>query len=232
MRAIAIDDEPPALKVLQNYCKQVEDLELVAVFTQPLEALNFLERESVDLVFVDIQMPGLSGLTLAKKLSSNTIIVFTTAFEEYALEGYNLNAVDYLLKPFSFARFNQALTKAKKLAGSAASEPKPDYIAVRSDYSLLRLNVSDIIYLEAMDDYIKFFMENASKPVVVRSTMKSIVEILPPVFIRVHRSFIVNKNKITGVKRATVLVRDTTIPIGKKFSEDVNELVKMLRGLD
>lgn len=232
IKAIVIDDEPPAQKVLQGYCKAYETIDLVGCFSQSTEALDYLVNNSIDLVFLDIHMPGSNGLNVAKKINKDTIIVFTTAHEEHALEGYNLNAVDYLLKPISYDRFCQAMDKVQKLTQLPASIPKPDYITVRADYSLIRIVVSDIAYLEAMDDYVKFYLESSTKPIVVRSTMKSTINILPPTFLRIHRSFIVNKDKISGARKGVVLIKNKILPIGKKFNEEVSTFLDSLRRSD
>lgn len=230
IKAIAIDDEPPALKVLQNYCRKYENIELVNCFSQPVSGLDYLAGNSVDLVFLDIQMPGTNGLEIARRIKPETVIVFTTAFEEHALEGYNLNAIDYLLKPFSYARFCQAMNKVLKFVSNETATPRNNYITVRSDYSLVRIPVSDIFYLEAMDDYVKFFLDNTVKPVVVRSTLKSVIDMLPAGFLRVHRSFVLNKEKISGARKGFVLIGEKAIPIGEKFSNDVAEFMKSGQG--
>lgn len=227
IHAIAIDDEPPALKIIENYCQRHEAVSLLRTFTQPAEALQYLRNNPADLLFIDIQMPGMTGLQLAEHIRPETIVVFTTAFEEYALTGYNLNAVDYLLKPFSYARFCQAITKVQKLLVHTTPETEsPAMITVRADYSFLRIPVHEINYIEAMDDYVKFYLQTSERPVVVRSTMKGIEGSLPPVFLRVHRSFIVHKEKITGLKRGAILLGSKQIPIGIKYSEMVKTYMK------
>lgn len=229
IKAIAIDDEPPALKVLQGYCRKTERIELVACFSQPALGLNYLSENRVGLVFLDIQMPGTSGLKIAKEISADTTIVFTTAFEEHALEGYNLNAIDYLLKPFSFNRFNQAIDKVLRLASTIPTIPERNYITVRSDYSLVKLQIEEICYLEAMDDYVKFFLDAPLKPLVVRTTMKSITDILPKIFLRVHRSFIVNVEKINGARKGVVIIKDKHIPIGVKYNQEIAMFIKGMK---
>lgn len=216
--------------MLQNYCRKHEGIELIHCFSQAASGLEYLARHPVDLLFLDIQMPGTNGLQIAKQIKPETVIVFTTAFEEHALEGYNLNAVDYLLKPFSYARFCQAMTKVLKFVSNETPAPGNNYVTVRSDHSLIRIVVGDIVYLEAMDDYVKFFLESTGKPVVVRSTLKAIVDLLPPVFLRVHRSFVVNKEKILGTRKGFVLVKDKTIPVGDKFNREVTDFIKGIQG--
>lgn len=229
IKAIAIDDEPPALRILQNYCKQAEELELLASFSQPSLGLKFLAENQIDLVFLDIQMPGTSGLQIAQKIATDTAIIFTTAYEEHALEGYNLNALDYLLKPFSYDRFTQAIHKAKRFISGATQTPKSNYLTVRSDHTLLRIPVDEICYLEAMDDHVKFFLDSSLKPLIVRTTIKSIVEVLPKAFLRIHRSFVVNVEKVSGARRGFVIINDKSIPIGLKYNDGIAAFIKGMR---
>lgn len=218
IRAIAIDDEPPALEVIRNFCEKTEEISLDKTFTKPTEALKYLRKFPVDLIFLDINMPSLSGLEFYKMVQQNTAVIFTTAHSEYAIEGFNLSAMDYLLKPFTFERFRQAIDKAVehfRYQQHAEAESTPLY--VRADYSLVRIHIPDILYIEGLDDYLKIHLENQKK-IVTRMTMKGILEKLPPQnFIRVHRSFIVPFSRIESVRNKYISIAGEEIPIGNSY---------------
>lgn len=219
--AIALDDEPPALRVIENFCHKIELIDLQKTFTQPKEALNYLKKYPVDLLFLDIQMPSMSGLDFYKMISQDVLVIFTTAYSEYAVEGFNLNAVDYLLKPFTFARFKQALEKAEMQFEYKRQGRKetPQYIFVRADYSLIKITIQDILYIEGLDDYIRIYTADNTQ-VVARMTMKGILEKLPALdFMRVHRSFIVPIDRIEQVRNKVICFSDKEIPIGKSYEE-------------
>ena len=219
--AIAIDDEPPALKVIEAFCRDFDFLELQKTFTGTEEAQKHLRKYPVDLLFLDIQMPSVSGIDFFKGLQQQTMVIFTTAYSEYAVEGFNLNAVDYLLKPFTPERFAQAVHKAsdyyKYLRHSGPSEQ--EYLFVRADYSLIRIPFTDILYIEGLDDYVKIHVLQ-QKPLVARLTMKALMEKLPPRdFIRVHRSYIVSLKAVKQVRHKTIYIADTEIAIGSSYEE-------------
>ena len=221
IRAIAIDDEPPALRIIERFAASAQELQLLGTFTSPAEALEVLRNGNVDLLFLDIQMPSISGLDFYQALPSEPMVIFTTGYSEYAVEGFNLKAVDYLLKPFTQARFEQAVTKAVStytyLRQQAASGPQ--YISIRADYSVHRVSLSDIRYIEGLDDYLKIHLDDA-KPIVARMTMKAMVESLPAaVFMRVHRSYIIPLTRITMVRNKTIYIGDAQIPIGGSYEE-------------
>lgn len=221
MTAIALDDEPPALRVMENFCSKVEFIDLQKTFTQPKEALNYLKKYPVDVLFLDIQMPSISGLDFYKMVNQDVLVIFTTAYSEYAVEGFNLNAVDYLLKPFTFARFKQAIEKAELQFEYKRQGRKdtPQYIFVRADYSLIKIAVQDILYIEGLDDYIRIYTADNAQ-VVARMTMKGILEKLPALdFVRVHRSFIVPMSRIEQVRNKVIYFLDKEIPIGKSYEE-------------
>jgi DNA-binding LytR/AlgR family response regulator len=223
LKAVAIDDEPLALGLIENFCERSGDLNLVKTFTRPLEGLKYVNNFPVDILFLDIQMPSLTGIQLMAELKQEVKVIFTTAYDHFALEGFNLNAVDYLLKPFSYERFVQAIEKAKKVGQKQDANSSP-YITVRADYSLIKIELSKIRYIEGLDDYIKIHL-NDSKTVVARSTMKSILEILPDEqFVRVHRSYIIPKNNITAIKNKTLYLGEVPIPIGNSYVEKVAEI--------
>lgn len=223
LSAIAIDDEPPALMIIGEFAARCEMVDLQKTFTKPTEAIRHLKKFPVDLVFLDIKMPSVSGLELFKEIPENTQVIFTTAHSEYAVEGFNLKAADYILKPFSFERFVQAVEKVKQMAALLrASEDKgATHMLVRADYSLIKINFSDISYVEGLDDYIKIHVD-AGKTVVARMTMKKVLERLPVTgFHRVHRSFIVPLQKIQSVRNKVVyLPNNVQIPLGASYEDD------------
>ena len=222
IRAIAIDDEPPALSVIEKFCIKTEGLVLEKTFTMPAEALKHLRNFPVDLIFLDIQMPSINGLDFYKSVQQETMVIFTTAFSEYAVEGFNVSAIDYLLKPFTSSRFQQAVAKAieynnyKKQVSTETSR----FIFIRADYSLLKIALTDILYIEGLDDYLKIHIAG-NNPIVARMTMKSLLEKLPPAdFIRVHRSYIVPLDRIESYRNKTISIAGITIPIGSSYEEN------------
>jgi two-component system, LytTR family, response regulator len=228
IRAIALDDEPPALGVLENFCKRVDFLELQKVFTKPQEALKFLNKFPVDLIFLDVKMPTISGIDFHRQVPEETMVIFTTAYSEFAVEGFNLNAVDYLLKPFSFDRFLQAVTKANEFQRFYYQKENAiqQYIFVRADYSLVKIMLNEIMMVEGLDDYLKIHLPG-KKPVVTRMTMKAILEKLPGKdFVRVHRSFIVPLSKIEKVRNKMIYIGELRIPIGSSYERPFSELYK------
>ena len=225
--AIAIDDEPPALKVIESFCGQIDTIDLQKTFTQPNEALKFLHKFPVDLLFLDVQMPSLSGIELYKMLKQETMVIFTTAHSKFAVEGFNLNAVDYLLKPFTFERFQQAVNKATDFYNYTRQSDKTQeqYLFIRADYKLMKVKISDILYIEGLNDYIKIHITN-QKTIVTRMTMKTIQEKLPSKeFIRVHRSFIVPFSKIDSLKSKSIFIAGKEIPIGGIYEENILKLL-------
>jgi DNA-binding LytR/AlgR family response regulator len=228
IKAIAIDDEPPALKILESFCKQTDLIVLEKTFTKPSEALKHLKRFPVDLLFLDIQMPSLSGLEFYKSVQQDTMVIFTTAHSQFAVEGFNLSAVDFLLKPFTVERFLQAVNKANDFYNYSHNSDKVQnqFIYIRADYSLIKVAVADILYIEGLDDYLKIHLHN-QKMIVTRMTMKSIMEKLPAKeFIRVHRSFIIPFSRIDNVRNKVITVSGTEIPIGSSYEEDFFKVFK------
>ena len=221
IRAIAIDDEPPALRIVERFASHVPGLSLERSFTRPGEALEYLHSHEVDLLFLDIQMPSVSGLHFYKNLPGEPMVIFTTGYSEYAVEGFNLQAVDYLLKPFTQARFEQAVAKATsafeyKWRQVAATQ---QFISVRADYSVHRVLLSDILYIEGLDDYLKIHLESG-KPIVARMTMKAMMESLPEAsFMRVHRSYIIPLERISLVRNKTIYIGEAQIPVGGSYEE-------------
>ena len=221
IKAIAIDDEPPALKVIEKFCAESGFIDLQKTFTQPQEALKFLRKYPVDLLFLDIQMPSVNGVEWYRHLNLPVMVIFTTAYSEYAVEGFNVNAIDYLLKPYTYERFLHAVQKALTGVQNKAGSTTPgSSLMIRADYTLLKINYDSILYIEGLDDYLKIHLSD-SKPVVVRMTMKNMLEKLPSeLFARTHKSFIVSLEKIEGIRNKSVTISDKQIPIGNRFEED------------
>jgi len=220
--AIAIDDEPLALKVIDSHCEKTDFINLQRTFTHPTEALHYLRKYPVDLLFVDIQMPSMNGINLVKAIQQSTMIIFTTAFSEYAVVSYELNAIDYLLKPINFKRFNQAVNKANEYYNfiNKQNHSEDQYIFVRADYSLVKIPLADILYIEGLADYLKIFIR-ARKTVVARMTMKEMVEKLPSNdFIRVHRSFIIPFSSIQSVRNNIIFFNEKEVAIGRTYTEE------------
>lgn len=223
IKALAIDDEPLALSVIESFCSQLDYIQLEKTFTKPTEALKHLKKFPVDLLFLDIHMPSLNGVDFYKQIEQNTLVIFCTAHSQYAVEGFNLNALDYLLKPFTFDRFKQATEKAKDYF-SQTEVQKAKHIFIRADYSLQKINTDDILYIEALDDYLKIYIKN-QKTIVARMTMKAMIEKLPGNdFIRTHRSYIVPIKRITGLRNKTIQILDYKIPVGNSYEEEVQKI--------
>lgn len=222
INAIAIDDEPPALKVIEGFCGKVDFITLQKTFTKPTEALKHIRKFPVDLLFLDIQMPSISGIQFHQSVEQDLMVIFTTAHSQYAVDGFNLNAVDYLLKPFTFERFEQAVNKAKEQYTRIHQKENisQHYLFIRADYSLLKIAVADILYIEGLDDYLKIHLPNRH-PIVARMTMKAMMQKLPAKeFIRVHRSFIIPMSKIQSIRNKNIFVSGIEIPIGTSYQEE------------
>lgn len=217
--AIAIDDEMPALEIIELYCSKIETVDLKKIFSKTSEARFYLEEHAVDLIFLDINMPSHSGIDFYKSISQKTMVIFTTAYKEYAVESYEFGAIDYLLKPFGFERFKKAVEKVveqyKFLSQSLDNE-----LYFRMDYGLIKVSVQDILYVEGFDNYIKIHLAN-QKPVLIRMTIKNILEKLPvKQFCRVHRSYIVAMSKMTVFKNKTIFISEKEIPLGKTYEDE------------
>lgn len=220
IKALAIDDEPLALNVIEAFCAQLDYIDLQKTFTKPNEALKHLNKYPVDLLFLDIHMPSLTGIDFYKNIEQNTLVIFCTAHGQYAVEGFNLNALDYLLKPFTFERFKQATDKARDYFATTNNQ-KAQHIFVRADYSLQKIMLDDIMCIEALDDYLKIYINN-QKTIVARMTMKAMLEKLPSTeFMRVHRSFIVPIKKVESLRNKTLQLADKKIPVGNSYEEEV-----------
>jgi DNA-binding LytR/AlgR family response regulator len=220
LTCIAVDDEPLALEILKKYIAKIYFLELKGVFTDPFEAKKLLDENPVDLLFLDIQMPDINGIELSKIINKkNTAVIFTTAFSEYAVDGFNVDAIDYLLKPIEYDRFLKAVYKAKEYTDYLSSQELQDgYIFVKSDYQMVKVNLKDILYIEGLDDYIKIYLPQ--KSILTLMTLKTIAQKLPSKeFLRVHRSYIVPITKIENISKSKVKIADKEIPIGVSYSE-------------
>lgn len=222
IRAIALDDEPLALKAIEKLCETVDYISLEKTFTEPSEAMKYLRNFPIDLLFLDIKMPSISGLNFYKTVQQNTMVIFTTAFSEFAADSYELNAIDYLLKPISPKRFKQAIEKANDYYRFIRNknQEQQNHIYLRSNYSLLKIPLTDILYIEGTSDYIKVFTKS-TKMVMARMSMKVMLEKLPVNdFIRVHRSFIIPFQNITSVRNKIILLGDIEIPLGNTFEDE------------
>ncbi len=236
IRCICIDDEPLALEMMEEFISKVTFLHLVTSCRNAMEAYDVLSKESIDLIFVDVEMPEISGVQFVQSLKQKPFIIFSTAYKKYALEGFELDVIDYLVKPFSFDRFYKSVQKVRDARSlmlnstpSVLKQLPPDYIFVNSDYSLVKINIPEISYIEGLKDYIKIFLTNQTKPIVTRMSMKSIEERLELLgFKRVHKSFIVNLGKITSIKKTRLVVEETELFIGDIYK---SPLYKAL-GLD
>ncbi|MDP4189252.1 MAG: LytTR family DNA-binding domain-containing protein [Bacteroidota bacterium] len=230
IRTLAIDDEPLALQLVEGYIKRTPFLELAGSFDNPLSAMEFIENEKIDLIFLDIQMPDLTGTEFARLLSNGPKIIFTTAYEKYAIESYKLDAIGYLLKPFEYEEFLEAAKKAKHLielekkATANIIESNNEFLFLKSDYKIRRINFNDILYIEGLKDYIKVFLINEHHPILSLSSLKVMEEKLPAdKFMRVHRSFIVNLDRITTIERMRIVFGDVYIPVSDQYKEKFQE---------
>lgn len=217
LKCLVIDDEELARGLIKSYIDKLDFLEVVADFENPLEAMSILQKQTIDVIFLDIQMPDLKGTDFAKLVNPNTKIIFTTAYSEYALEGFELNALDYLLKPITFDRFLKAVSKIE--VASKDTSPS-DSITVKSGYDLYKLKFSKILYIESANEYIIF--HTPDKKVMSHQPLKKMEDLLDPaIFIRVHRSFIVNKKLVTALKGKELWISDIKIPISNSYYEKV-----------
>lgn len=241
IRCIAIDDEPLALQQLAAYIGKVPFLELAAQCQSALDARKFLEQDTVDAIFCDINMPDLNGMDFVKSLTVPPLIVFTTAYAEYAVEGFRVNAVDYLLKPFGMQDFQRAALRLKDRLEASAATPVPpttptspfphtiptsptpqndDTLFLKTEYRIVKVSISDIRYVEAMSEYLKVHLESEGKPIITLLSMKKMEERLPDYFMRIHRSYIINLTKIQEVNKNRVIMdSDTYLPIGDMYRE-------------
>lgn len=225
IKAIALDDEPLALEVLQQLCAAIPELELAAVFTKPTETFNYLEAFQADILLLDINMPGISGLDFYRSLKTPPLLILTTAYQEYAVNAFELDAVDYLLKPFTLERLQQAITKVQAKLYVREQNPEQEYLWLKSDTGHFKMAFDDILWIESLDNYIKVHAVSGP-PRLIRMTMKVIQSNLPQAkFIRVHRSFLVAIDKIQQISPAEVTVGGTKIAVSSLYKKEVLDLV-------
>lgn len=236
IRCIAVDDEPLALRLVRSFVEQTPFLQLAGSFPNAIEALAAMENDTIQLLFLDIQMPDLNGMELARVLASKPQpprIVFTTAFNHFAIEGYKVDALDYLLKPFNYEEFLRAATKAKTYFESrqtqqpqALSAPEEDFLFVKADYKMVRVDFDDILFIESVKDYLKIHLAGKARPLMTLSSLRSIEEKLPiSRFLRIHRSFIVATDKIDAITKSNVHIGDHTITVGEQYKDAFRELM-------
>jgi DNA-binding LytR/AlgR family response regulator len=231
IKVVAIDDEPLALQLVKGYIEKTPFLELAGAFDNPVDAVVYIRSSEVDIVLLDIQMPDITGTELARVISGGPKIIFTTAYEKYALEGFRLDAVDYLLKPFSYAEFLKAVQKAQKLIELETKqlpslEIKNDFLFIKSDYKIRRINFSEINYIEGLRDYVKIFLTEEKKPVLSLSTMKALESRLPEDrFMRVHRSFIVILEKVKVIDRNRIVFGEVRIPVTDQYKDNFQKFL-------
>ncbi|WP_455592980.1 LytR/AlgR family response regulator transcription factor [Bacteroides sp.] len=215
-----VDDEPLALSLLESYVDKTPFLQLVGKYSSAVQAMKELPDKSIDLLFLDIQMPELNGLEFSKMVDARTRIVFTTAFGQYAIDGYRVNALDYLLKPISYVDFLQAANKALQWFDLVQKPDEIDSIFVKSDYKLMQIELKKILYVEGLKDYVKIYTEDAPKPILSLMSMKAMEELLPSArFMRVHRSYIVQKDKIRVIDRGRIVFDKTYIPVSDSYKQ-------------
>jgi DNA-binding LytR/AlgR family response regulator len=233
MNCIAIDDEPLELEIISEFCKKIRLVDLVGKFTDPMDAIKLLNSREIDLIFLDIKMPQMDGFELLKSLYNPPLVIFSTAYREYASQGFDNDAVDYLIKPYSFDRFSKAINKAFQLNKlkkriDVLDEDKLriscGFMMVKVEYSTILVNLNDILYIEGMKDYVKIY--SGGKPILTKTTMKNIIEKLPTErFFRVHKSFIVSVDKINMIENSRIIINNQRIPVGESFRIPFFEMV-------
>ncbi|RFS14680.1 LytTR family DNA-binding domain-containing protein [Emticicia sp. C21] len=243
IRCLAVDDEPLALDILAKYINQLPSLTLVGTCTDALEALSLIQQGKVDLVFVDIQMPSLTGIQFLRVVNGKCRAILTTAYSEYAMEGYELDVIDYLLKPISFERFLKSVQKASSRfqnnpvvnnsvpetsktieSKTSTAEPQLDFIFVKTEYKIIKLSLSSILYIEGLKDYVSIYTNE--ERILTLQTMKKTEELLPSNrFVRVHKSYIVSLEKINSIERQRIFISRATIPIGESYYKDFIRLI-------
>ncbi|MXV53145.1 response regulator [Pedobacter sp. HMF7647] len=245
INCIAVDDEPVALNLVRSYIEQTSFLNLKATYTNAIDALKAIhEQKDIQLIFLDIRMADLSGVELAKIIEQSERkkslrIIFTTAYDQYALEGFKVDALDYLLKPFSFVDFTKSAGKAydyfqllnsSNTSGDIAPSRRRaerSYIYLKVDYQLVKISTEDILYIEGLKDYVKLFLKNQEKPLLTLTSLKNLEEKLSPAgFLRIHRSYIVSRDAVKSVTKNTVQIGETTIPVTEQFKDAFTEFLK------
>ena len=231
INVIAIDDEPLALQLIADYIQMTPDLILAGQFENPLEAARFVGKNNIDIVFTDIQMPGLNGIEFTRSVIKGPVVIFTTAFEKYAIEGFKLDVADYLLKPFTYNEFLAAVRTAERMIKSVrklADEvlSNNEFLFLKSDYKIKRINFLNIIYIEGLKEYVRVYTTDSDKPVMSLSSLKILEKRLPAdKFMRVHRSFIVNLEKIDTIERSRIVFGKKFIPVGDQYKDKFQEFL-------
>lgn len=221
LKTIALDDEPLALKIIESFCEQISDVQLEKVFTSQTDALKYIRKYPVDLLFLDIQMPKKNGVDFYRNLDYHISVIFTTAFQDFAVEGFNLDAVDYLIKPFTQERFEEAVKKAVLRSQILSSSNVQNFILIRSNYKLNKVFFDDILFIQALDNYIIITLKSEQK-LTVQMTMKDIVMKLSEMsFMRIHRSYIINTKYIETISQKSVQINGIILPIGEKHKADL-----------
>jgi DNA-binding LytR/AlgR family response regulator len=232
INTIAIDDEPLALQLVAGYIEKTPGLNLVGKYDNPLDAVEFMAHELVDLIFVDIQMPDLNGIEFTRTITKGPKVIFTTAYDKYALEGFRLEVVDYLLKPFSYEEFFKAVQKALRLIRLEKKdalnqvEANSEFLFLKSEYKIKRINFNDILYIEGLKDYVKVYTQHEPKPILSLTSLKLLESKLPEAtFMRVHRSFIVNLEKIDTIERSRIIFGKVYIPVSDQYKDKFQDFV-------
>jgi DNA-binding LytR/AlgR family response regulator len=239
LTCIIVDDESMARKLLQEYIRQLPFLDLVGMCKNPFEAMQLLQEQSIDLMFLDIQMPGMLGTQFLQSLRERPMVIFVTAYANYAVESYDLDVVDYLMKPVSMERFTKATLKAleekqkqEALKNNTPLEKEDDTFYVNVEYALVKIQVKNITHIESMKDYVKIFLTTAKKPVITKNTLKTIEENLATTatsFMKTHKSFIVNLDKIESIKSQTIFIGEHEIPVSDTHLETLMHVVNRLK---
>lgn len=237
MNCLAVDDEPLALNIVKDFCSKISFIKLVGTCTNAIQAVELIRENDINLLFLDIQMPHITGLEFIKTLETPPMVIFTTAYPEYALNGFDLNAVDYLVKPFSFERFIKAVQKAydrftiRKPVDQHVKEieqPLQNYVMIKVEYSTVKVDLDKILYIEGLKDYVKIYA--GGRPLLTKITMKSLEEKLPSTnFMRVHKSFIISLSKIDLIENNRIKINDKYIPVGNQYRTDFFKLIDKTR---
>lgn len=237
LECIAVDDEPLALGLVCAFIEKTPFLNLAGKFSSAVEALQVIHTQPIDLIFLDIQMPDLTGIELARVIEKGgnrgPRIIFTTAFNQYALDGFRVDAIDYLLKPFNYEEFLRAASKAQayaellqKASSAGSTEPKDEYLFLKVEYQLVRIAYDDILYTEGLKDYVKVHLKSDPKPILSLTSLKALEEKLPASkFMRIHRSFIVNLDKISAITRNTIQIGSITIPVSDQYKDSFSQFL-------
>ena len=236
MKCIIIDDEPLAQQIVEDYIKKIPFLKLEKKCDSVFDAMRVLQRTKIDLIFLDIHLPNVTGIEFVKSLENKPMFIFTTAYSEHALEAFDLSAIDYLLKPFPFTRFFKAANKAYHLYLTSSKQTQnelvdefendQEYILVKADYKSVKIKLNQILYIEGLKDYVKIYLQNEEKPVITLNSLKRMCESLPVNrFLRVHKSFIINTNRIKSVTKNRIIIHDRWIPIGESYKSDFQDSV-------